>query len=87
MPETLYSDSFTYVPSECSANTPEGDTFAGCDPPSNFFTALLDNHFFWANTWQKEGKMELALPSHGGTHAFVVSGFSWSLFAQEGDMR
>jgi hypothetical protein len=59
----------TYQPSECSATNPAhgDDTFAGCDPPRNFFSALLDNHFFWKNTWEKEGKMTVDLPTLGGT--------------------
>jgi hypothetical protein len=53
----LYFDSFAYVPSWCAS-----DTLADCDAPSNYYSAMLDTHFFWEKTWETEQRMELSLP-------------------------
>ena len=53
----LYFDSFAYIPSWCST-----DTLADCDDPSNYYSAMLDTHFFWKQTWEEEERMILDLP-------------------------
>ena len=72
-PQTLYTDSMVYQPSECPHTSAEGDMFAGCDPAANFYSALLDNHFFWQNTWREEGRMGVDLPSIGGTDGTLLA--------------
>lgn len=49
-----YFDSMTYVPSKCTGD-PFDDAVAGCDAPGNYFAVLLDNHFYWQDTWAEEG--------------------------------
>ena len=44
--QSLYFDSFAYIPSWC-----DSDTLAGCDAPAEYFGAMLDTHFAWAATW------------------------------------
>ena len=46
------------MPSWCAS-----DASADCDKPANFYGALLDNHFFWEQTWVDEGRMSLGLPA------------------------
>jgi hypothetical protein len=43
-----------YIPSWC-----DSDTLAGCDGPSNYYSAMLDTHFTWEATWAEEGRMQL----------------------------
>jgi len=58
-PATLYFNTYTYAPSlNCAF-----DGLAGCDAPAHFYSAVLDNHFFWKGTWEEEGRMSLDLPS------------------------
>ena len=57
-PAVIYFDSFTYIPSWCAS-----DTLADCDTPSNYYSAMLDTHMFWKQTWAAEQRMELDLPS------------------------
>ena len=57
-PQTLYFDSYAYVPSFCS-----DETLAGCDAPAEFYGAILDNHFAWEDTWRSEGRMAVQLPT------------------------
>ena len=35
----------------------------GCASPADFYTAILDQHFFWEQTWADEDRMVLNLPS------------------------
>ena len=35
----------------------------GCASPVHFYTAILDQHLFWTQTWAEEGRMSLHLPS------------------------
>ena len=58
-PGTMYFDSYSFNPSlDCKT-----DSLAGCGDPAGYFTAVLDNHFFWQQTWEKEGRMSLSLPA------------------------
>ena len=55
--QAVYFDSFAYIPSWCAS-----DTLADCDAPSNFYSAMLDTHFFWKGTFEQEHAMRLDLP-------------------------
>ena len=48
----------SYIPSSCAT-----DVLADCDAPSNYFGAMLDTHFYWQDTWRREGRMQLSLPA------------------------
>lgn len=58
-PGALYFDTFAYVPDMCAGD----EALAGCAPASGYFAAMLDNHFFWRDTWEREGRMDVSLPS------------------------
>ena len=58
-PGVLYFDSMAYAPGVCAHD----EALAGCAPAAAYFRALLDNHFYWQATWQREGRLELSLPS------------------------
>jgi hypothetical protein len=65
-PSTLYFDSYEYNPSlGCPLGSQNPKTLApdGCASPADFYTAILDQHFFWQRTWEAEGRMRLDLPS------------------------
>ena len=64
-PSTLYFDSYEYNPSlGCPLGSDNPKTLApdGCASPVDFYTAILDQHFFWQRTWAEEGRMVLSLP-------------------------
>ena len=66
--KALYFDTMAYRPGAC----PHDGGLADCAPAAGWFTALLDNHFFWERTWTREGRMDLALPSRGGTDGALL---------------
>jgi hypothetical protein len=83
-PSTLYFDSMVYQPSKCSKQAGDGhsgggdDTIAGCDPPSNFFAAVLDNHYYWQDVWTEgtNDRMVLKLPGSGTAGGMSSTGMS-----------
>lgn len=68
-PSALYFNTFAYVPSMCAS-----DVLAGCDAPGDFFSAMLDVHFYWDTTWKREGTMSVGrLPTAGGVDGGLLS--------------
>ena len=48
------------------------DVLAGCDAAANYCRAVLDNYFFWKQTWLDEGKMTLKLPERNDTNGHLL---------------
>ena len=73
-PAVHYFDTFAYTGISCN-----GTALDDCGYAGEFFTTLLDVHFFWQRTWADEGAMTLALPGADGAvlldqarHALVL---------------
>jgi hypothetical protein len=54
----LYFDSMAYAPGVCA----HGEALAGCAPAASYYATLLDNHFYWEATWEREGRLRIELP-------------------------
>jgi hypothetical protein len=55
--EAIYFDTFAYDGLRC-----HGASLADCGMARGYYSAILDQHFYWENTWLQEGAMSLGLP-------------------------
>ena len=75
-PASLYFDTYEYNPSlGCPMGSEDPRTLApdGCANPADFYTAILDQHFFWERTWEQDGRMMLSLPNTSGTDGTLLA--------------
>ena len=55
--EAVYFDTFAYDGLRC-----HGASLADCGMARDYYSAILDQHFYWENTWLQEGAISLKLP-------------------------
>eukprot|EP01043_Picozoa_sp_COSAG02_P023640 COSAG02_NODE_1268_length_13537_cov_14.243637_4_plen_357_part_00 len=55
--EAIYFDTFAYDGLRC-----HGSSLADCGMAGDYYSAILDQHFYWEKTWLQEGAMSLVLP-------------------------